>query len=154
VDDASSDGRWERILARLPERPRGLRIERIDKNGHKVLAIKRAVELSEADYVFLTDFDSRIENPEEIDRILDRLERNPSLAGACLKLVPEGSSTLSKFQDIEYAIGRRIFGTYLSTQKNMRCIPGAAGCGAADSSWRSLTSTAGGTTGTTWSRPR
>ena len=61
---------------------------RMEENGQKVLAIKRALEVSDADYVLVSDFDSRIINPEDIPIALQRFEEDPRVAALSLKLVP------------------------------------------------------------------
>jgi cellulose synthase/poly-beta-1,6-N-acetylglucosamine synthase-like glycosyltransferase len=127
IDDASTDGSWERIVKRSRGFNPGLHLMRMERNGRKVQAVKRAVEASDADYILLSDFDSRIANPEKVPRVIERFEENPSLAGVSLKLVPEGNSLLSKLQDFEYAISRKIFAGYLSPQGKIKCVPGAAG---------------------------
>ncbi len=127
MDDASSDGSWERIVQLSGRLNPRLRFIRMEKNGKKVQAIKRAAEASDADYIFLTDFDSRIVNPEEIPRVIQKFGENPRLAGVSVKLVPDGNSFFSKFQDVEYGISRGIFSRYLNPQGRIRCVPGAAG---------------------------
>jgi cellulose synthase/poly-beta-1,6-N-acetylglucosamine synthase-like glycosyltransferase len=59
-------------------------------------------------------------------RVLWRFEREPLLAGLALRLVPEGTSLFSRLQDLEYSIGRAVFGAYTSSQRKLRCVPGAA----------------------------
>jgi cellulose synthase/poly-beta-1,6-N-acetylglucosamine synthase-like glycosyltransferase len=127
IDDASTDGSWERIVGRSHELNPRLRLMRMEKNGKKVQAVRRGVERSDADYIFLSDFDSRIANPEEIPTVLKRFEEEPSLGGVSVKLVPEGDSIFSRFQDLEYAISRGVFARYLNRQGRLRCVPGAAG---------------------------
>lgn len=127
VDDASTDGSWERILELSPRLNPKLHLMRMERNGKKVQAIRRAVGTSDADYVLMTDFDSRISNPEAIPLALQKFEENPRLAALSLKLVPEGTTFFSKFQDVEYAISRGIFARYLNGQGSLRCVPGAAG---------------------------
>jgi cellulose synthase/poly-beta-1,6-N-acetylglucosamine synthase-like glycosyltransferase len=63
VDDASTDESWDRIVQGSRKSHPRLHLVRMDKNGQKVLAIKRALEMSTAEYVLLTDFDSRIVEP-------------------------------------------------------------------------------------------
>jgi len=77
--------------------------------------------------VLLTDFDSTIITPEMIEPVLERFRQNPRLASLSLRLLPEGRSVFSKFQDIEYAIGRGVFSRYLASEKKLRCVHGAAG---------------------------
>jgi cellulose synthase/poly-beta-1,6-N-acetylglucosamine synthase-like glycosyltransferase len=127
IDDASTDGSWDRIMELSPSTTPRLRFHRMSENGQKILAVKHAVESSDADYVFLSDFDSMIANTADIPAVLRKFTEDDKLAGVSLKLVPEGDSIFSMFQDIEYAIQRRIFGSYLTTQGRMRCIPGAGG---------------------------
>jgi cellulose synthase/poly-beta-1,6-N-acetylglucosamine synthase-like glycosyltransferase len=127
IDDASTDGSWQRMAVVAPQDRPGLHTSRMVENGHKILAVKKALEISKADYVLLTDFDSTVTTPEEISRALQKFEANSRLACVSLKLVPEGSSIYSKFQDMEYAIGRKVVGGYMVSQKKLRCVPGAAG---------------------------
>jgi poly-beta-1,6-N-acetyl-D-glucosamine synthase len=127
VDDASTDGSWERIVERSPRLDPRVHTMRMKENGQKVFAIKHALEVSDADYVLLSDFDSRIINPEDIPIALQRFEDDPRLAGISLKLVPEGTSLFSRLQDVEYAIFRKIICAYLNSHGKVRCVPGAAG---------------------------
>jgi cellulose synthase/poly-beta-1,6-N-acetylglucosamine synthase-like glycosyltransferase len=127
VDDASTDGSWERIQAVAPGSDPRLRLIRMEKNGQKVLAVKRALETSDADYIVLLDFDSRFVNPEALPLVVQRFEADPLVAGISLKVVPEGTSLFSRLQDVEYAVFRKIFCGYLGAQGKIRCVPGAAG---------------------------
>ncbi len=125
VDDASTDGSWER-MAEVGRKPDRLHLMRMERNGQKVLAVKRAVASSRADYVLLTDFDSSIVNPEDIPRALLRFAKFPNLAGVALRMVPEGGFAFSRFQDIEFAIARGVLGRYMCSQGSLSCLPGAA----------------------------
>jgi cellulose synthase/poly-beta-1,6-N-acetylglucosamine synthase-like glycosyltransferase len=128
IDDASTDGSWEKIqevTSRFSSR--GFHSVRMQKNGQKVLAVKRAVDSSKAEFIMLTDFDSRIANPEGLAAVLEGFDSNPLLASVCLRVVPRGDSTFSRLQDIEYAMGRKICGAYMSPKGKLRCVSGAAG---------------------------
>ena len=127
VDDCSTDGSWERLVRISPEICPHVHLVRMKRNGQKILAIKHAIEKSDANYILLTDFDSRIVNPEDIPASLQKFSEVPRLGGLALKLVPEGSFVLSRFQDMEYAIGRGVFSRYMNSQRKLRCVPGAAG---------------------------
>lgn len=127
IDDASRDGSWERIQEYIKSKKPNFQAIRMKKNGQKVGAIKKGVECSPNKYVLLTDFDSRITNPEEIPNILSHFEENQKLAGIALKVVPENNSLMSKLQDLDYAMGRVIGALYLRKSKKLRCIPGAGG---------------------------
>src|SRR5438132_12564133 len=63
VDDASTDGSWQRMVALAPKDRPGLHPTRMVENGHKILSVKKALEISKADYVLLTDFDSTVTTP-------------------------------------------------------------------------------------------
>jgi cellulose synthase/poly-beta-1,6-N-acetylglucosamine synthase-like glycosyltransferase len=127
VDDASSDGSWEKLVDLNAKAGSRLRLFRMEKNGQKVAAIKRAVDASRAEFVLLTDFDSTVMKPELIPGALEKFRENPRLASLSLRLLPEGGSLFSRFQDIEYAIGRAVFSRYMLSQKMLRCVSGAAG---------------------------
>jgi len=127
VDDCSTDGSWERLVRISPEICPHVHLVRMKRNGQKILAIKHAIEKSDANYILLTDFDSRIVNPEDIPHSIEKFSEFPGLGGLALRLVPDGSFVLSRFQDMEYAIGRGVFGRYMNSQRKLRCVPGAAG---------------------------
>jgi cellulose synthase/poly-beta-1,6-N-acetylglucosamine synthase-like glycosyltransferase len=126
VDDASTDGSWDRIKQVAPRDNPRLHLVRMKQNGHKVLAIKRVLEECRSEFVLLSDFDSMVVTPGNLSKALEKFA-DPTVAGVVLRLVPDGSSVFSKFQDIEYAIGRKVFGAYLLGQGKFRCVPGAAG---------------------------
>ncbi|MDA4118046.1 MAG: glycosyltransferase family 2 protein [Thaumarchaeota archaeon] len=127
VDDASTDGSWERMVELSPGTNPQLHLIRMKENGHKVLAIKQVLQRCKSNYVLLSDFDSIVTTPDKLTHALRRFEKEPRLASVALRLVPEGSSIFSKLQDLEYAIGRKVFGGYLVPQGKLRCVPGAAG---------------------------
>ena len=127
VDDASSDGSWERIVHDSDSGVNHDRLHliRMKENGRKVLAIKRALQLSKAEYVLLTDFDSRIVTFSTIFPTLDQFRRSPRLAALSLRVIPEGHSLFSRMQDVEYAISRGLLNRYLDVQRKLRCVCGA-----------------------------
>jgi len=127
VDDASNDGSWARITQSSRRYHSGFHPIRMKENGRKILAIKRAAEISSAEYVLLTDFDSRLVTAETTGRALKRFEKGPNLAGVSLRVIPDGQSFYSKIQDAEYAISRGTLGRYLDKQNSARCGTGA-GC--------------------------
>ncbi len=127
VDDASTDGSWERLVELNAQSGGKLHLFRMEQNGQKVQAIKRAVEMSRAEFVLLTDFDSTVMNPGRVRRALRKFRSNPKVGSVSLRLMPEGRSLFSMLQDLEYAIGRAVFCRYLLMQNRLRCVSGAAG---------------------------
>ena len=127
VDDASVDGSWARIAEVSMNYDSGLETIRMEENGRKILAIKRAAETSNAEYVLLTDFDSRLITIDTMSAAFNRFEQDPWLAGLSLRVVPDGNTWQSKIQDLEYAIGRGTLGRYLNKQNKSRCVTGAGG---------------------------
>lgn len=127
IDDCSTDGSWERLVKVSKRICPHVHLLRMEKNGNKIFATRRALQISAAEFVILTDFDSTISNPEDIQDSLEKFDANPKLAGMALRLLPDGNLVLSKLQDMEYAFSRAIFSRYMGSQQKLRCIPGAAG---------------------------
>jgi len=90
VDDASTDGSWERIHEIVPKNTPSLHVVRMKENGHKVLAVKRALELCRSEYVLLSDFDSMVVDPQNLSNALRWFEEDPLLAGVVLRLCRRG----------------------------------------------------------------
>lgn len=127
VDDHSTDGSWKMIQNYMKDNKPGFEALRMEQNTQKVGAIKRGVAKTAAEYVLLTDFDSRIENAEALDKVVEKMEAREKIAGAALKVIPEESTFLGRLQDLDYAIGRTIGANYLKKQKKLRCVAGAGG---------------------------
>src|SRR5439155_13127368 len=127
VDDSSTDGSWERIKEFVRTEGPEFQALRISPNGRKVGAIKKGAEESSEKYVVLTDYDSRIVNPEMIYETISNFDKNPRIAGIGLKISVDANSLWSKIQKFEYQVSEIVNSMYLNKQRKLRCISGAGG---------------------------
>ena len=124
VDDGSTDGSWGRIEEFAAKHQSEMRTLKLPQNERKVGAIKRGVGESDKDYVFLTDFDSRVVNSEKMEGLVEKFEKNPKLSTIVLKITPNGGSLYSKFQGLEYALSSVTSLKYPSSQGMVMCASG------------------------------
>lgn len=139
MDDASTDFTHERIEEYLQENETNVKVAYMRENGDKVGAIEEAVRHTDTDNVVLTDADTRLETPEQIEVAERHMEEN-SYGALAFKVVPDDSpeslidSFWNRMQDFDYAMGRAL-ADYTTGEKlrldpedkNVRCIAGAGG---------------------------
>ncbi len=103
VDDGSNDGSQKKTVEFLERKNSGLKFLCNEKNEKKVGAIRLGLKNSMKDFLFLLDFDSRV-NLNKIPFYCKSLEEREDVGAIGFRLLPVGNSLLYDFQDVEYAI--------------------------------------------------
>src|SRR5947209_5939111 len=75
VDDASTDGTFERVRARFPE----VNIQRREINRGSVAARNDIVRRARGKYIIGLDDDSRFVDPDSARRVVERMDAEPDL---------------------------------------------------------------------------
>ncbi|EGQ43710.1 MAG: glycosyltransferase involved in cell wall biogenesis [Candidatus Nanosalina sp. J07AB43] len=139
MDDASTDSTQERIHNYLQDHDSDVKVAYMREKQDKIGAIEEAVRHIDSETVFLTDADTRLVTPEEVEAAEKYVQENDY--GAVSFAVRPGESAgeaidkmWNKLQDFDYAMGRALTdyttGDKLrldSEDKNVRCIAGAGG---------------------------
>lgn len=139
VDDASTDSTQKLVSEYIEDHDTDVKVAYMRENGDKVGAIEEAVKATNTDNIVLTDADTRLETPEEIQNAEEFMDSN-DYGALAFKVVPDDSpeglvdNLWNKLQDFDYAMGRAL-ADYTTGEKlrldpddkNVRCIAGAGG---------------------------
>lgn len=127
IDDGSNDGSLQKVKS-FKEKKGSFYLASVYPNSAKVGALYLLSMKIQADYIVLTDFDTKLINLEKIDSTLSLMDKDLKLMGCYFKMIPSGSKGyLLYFQMFEYAFVRMRYKP-LNNPKSISIMPGAGCC--------------------------
>jgi cellulose synthase/poly-beta-1,6-N-acetylglucosamine synthase-like glycosyltransferase len=128
IDDGSTDDslRWIADFY-ANERPVFHFVE-VRPNMQKVGALYAVAAVLKHEYVVLSDFDTDLEDLENLDICMDTLDSGPQIMGCYFKMIPhEGAGVPYVLQRLEYSFARMYY-TFHKREQTVPVMPGAGCC--------------------------
>ncbi|WP_179415949.1 glycosyltransferase [Mucilaginibacter sp. E4BP6] len=128
IDDGSTDNSLVKILQYYNENIARFYLASVRPNAKKVGALHLVAQNIANEFVILSDFDTDIDDPGKVLKMIEEMQGNDSLMGCYFRMMPyEGDGHVFYFQQLEYSLIRSLYQFHVK-ERTVLVMPGAGCC--------------------------